>query len=58
MLQKTIIERGAARGFSYKQLWKAKGPLGIEDFRERGLKSGPSYWAFPQHVPPDTEAPQ
>ena len=58
VLQKTIIERGAARGFSYKQLWKAKGPLGIEDFRERGLKSGPSYWAFPQHVPPDTEAPQ
>jgi putative DNA primase/helicase len=58
VLQKTIIERGAARGFSYKQLWKAKGTLGIEDFRERGVKSGPSYWAFPQHVPPETEAPQ
>ena len=56
VLQKTIIERGAAHSFSYKQLWKAKGALGVEDFRERGLKSGPSYWAFPQHVPPATEA--
>jgi hypothetical protein len=39
VLQRTVIERGAARGFSYKQLWKAKDALGIQDFRERGLKS-------------------
>lgn len=57
MLQKTVIERDATRGFSYKQLWKAKDALGIEDLREKGLKSGPSYRALPQHVPSYTEEP-
>ena len=59
MLQKTVIERGAGRGFSYDQLWRAKKTLGAEDFREKGVGAGPSYWALPQHVPTDreTEAP-
>jgi hypothetical protein len=57
-LLKVVIERGATRGFSYKQLWKAKDALGVEDFREKGLKSGPSHWALPQHVPPDTQEPK
>jgi hypothetical protein len=56
--QKTVSERGANRGLSYDQLWRAKRALGVEDFRERGLKSGPSYWALPQHVPPGAERPQ
>jgi putative DNA primase/helicase len=58
VLQKTVIERGAARGFSYDQLWRAKKAVGAEDYREAGLKSGPSYWALPQHVPPEAERPQ
>jgi DNA polymerase len=53
VLQKTVIERGAAKGHSYKQLWRAKDALGVEDFREKGVKAGPSYWALPQHVPSD-----
>jgi hypothetical protein len=55
VLQKTIIERGASKGLSYKQLWRAKEALGVEDFREKGVKAGPSYWAFPQHAPDETE---
>jgi hypothetical protein len=55
VLQKTIIERGASKGLTYKQLWRAKEALGVEDFREKGVKAGPSYWAFPQHVPDETE---
>jgi phage N-6-adenine-methyltransferase len=55
VLQKTVIERGAGRGLSYDQLWRAKRMLGVEDFREKGVKGGPSYWAFSQHVPDDTE---
>jgi hypothetical protein len=51
VLQQTIIERGAERGFSYKQLWRAKDSLGAEDFKEKGVQGGPSYWAFPEHVP-------
>jgi DNA polymerase len=51
VLAKIVIERGAAKGFSYDQLWRAKKMLGIEDFREKGVQSGPSYWALPQHVP-------
>ena len=53
--QKTVIERGAGHGFSYKQLWRAKNALGIEDVREKGVKSGPSYWALPGHAAPEVE---
>ena len=51
VLQTTIVERGAERGFSYTQLWRAKAALGVEDFKEKGVQQGPSYWALPQHVP-------
>jgi hypothetical protein len=56
VLQKTVSERGAAKGFSYMQLWRAKAALGVIDFREKGVKGGPSYWALPQHAPDETEA--
>ena len=55
VLQKTVIERGANRGLSYDQLWRAKKTLGVEDFRGKGVKAGPSHWALPQHVPADAE---
>jgi hypothetical protein len=51
VLQKLVIERGASKGFSYDQLWRAKQTLGVEDFCEKGVQAGPSYWALPQHVP-------
>jgi putative DNA primase/helicase len=55
VLQKTIVERGAERGFSLQQLKRAKKTLDVEAFRKKGLRAGPSYWAFPEHVPPETE---
>jgi putative DNA primase/helicase len=55
VVQKIVIERGNAKGFSYYQLWRAKDALGVVDFREKGVQSGPSYWALPQHVPDETE---
>jgi hypothetical protein len=51
VLQTTVVGRGAERGFNYKQLWRAKDALGIEDFRETGVQSGPSFWVFPEHKP-------
>jgi hypothetical protein len=54
VLQTTVVERGAGRGFSYMQLWRAKDALGAVDFREKGVQSGPSYWALPQDVPAET----
>jgi hypothetical protein len=55
VLSKTVIERGAAKGFSYKQLWRAKDALGVEDFKMKGVQAGPSYWAFPEYVPDEAE---
>jgi hypothetical protein len=43
------------RGFSLDQLRRAKKALGVEAFRKKGLKAGPSYWALPQDVPPESE---
>jgi hypothetical protein len=54
--QKTVIERGAAKGFSYHQLWRAKDALGIVDYKEKGVQGGPSYWALPQRMEPDEPA--
>jgi hypothetical protein len=54
VLQTTVVERGAGRGFSYMQLWRAKEALGAVDFREKGVLHGPSYWALPQDVPAET----
>jgi hypothetical protein len=51
VLQNTIVERGAAKGFSYKQLWRAKDALGFIDYKEKGVQGGPSYWVLPQYAP-------
>jgi hypothetical protein len=53
--QKTVTERGAAKGFNYKQLWRAKDALGVVDFKEKGVQRGPSFWALPQHTPDETD---
>jgi hypothetical protein len=55
VLRNTIVVRGMERGFSLDQLKRAKRALSVEAFRKKGLKSGPSYWAFPQDVPPESE---
>jgi hypothetical protein len=46
VLQTTVIERGAERGFTYNQLWRAKAALGVEDFKEKGVQRGPSFWTL------------
>jgi hypothetical protein len=53
LTQQVITERGAERGFNYKQLWRAKEALGVVDYKERGVKGGPSRWALPEHAPDD-----
>jgi hypothetical protein len=57
VLQTLIIERGAEHGFSYDQLKRAKGALGVRSFkkREAGLDS-PWLWALPQHAPAGAES--
>jgi len=45
VLQTTVVERGAERGISYMQLWRAKAALGVEDFKDE--QRGPSFWALP-----------
>jgi putative DNA primase/helicase len=54
-LRNVMVERGAERDFSLDQLKRAKRALGLKAFKKKGLKAGPSYWAFPEHVPPETE---
>ncbi|MGA7208720.1 MAG: hypothetical protein WBX78_07495, partial [Pseudolabrys sp.] len=56
VLVTVVIERGAAKGFSYDQLKRAKKALSVVAFkmREEGLSS-PWAWALPQHVPPEAE---
>jgi DNA polymerase len=56
VLQKVIIERGAERGFSYDQLWRAKRALDVKAFKRSGENlTSPWLWALPQHIPPDAE---
>jgi DNA polymerase len=54
--QKLVIERGAERGLSHFQLWRALRALGSRPFKQRGeaLDSG-WLWALPQDVPPRAE---
>jgi DNA polymerase len=56
VLQKTVAERGAERGLSYDQLWRAKRGIGAVAFKQRGegLDSG-WLWALPQDVPAGAE---
>ena len=51
-----IKERGAARGFSRKQLYSAKRQMSIVAFKEEGKLHGRWFWALPQHAPPDSTA--
>src|SRR5262249_488886 len=53
-LRNLITERGAERGFSYEQLYRAKTQLKVRAFRKPGEgKHSPWWWALPQDVPPD-----
>jgi hypothetical protein len=55
VLRNTVVFRGAERGFSYDQLYRALQDLGGDSFREKGAKSSPSYWRLPQHNPEEGE---
>jgi hypothetical protein len=46
-----IEERGAAHGFSMRQLVRAKERMGIISFKEEGKFNGRWFWARPQHPP-------
>ena len=55
-LQKTIIERGAVKGFSYDQLRRARDRIGAISWKRRGEKlSSPFMWSMPEHRPADAE---
>ena len=45
-----IEERGAAHGFSRKQLRCARQHMGIVSFKEAGKPHGHWFWALPQHT--------
>ena len=47
----TIQKRGAARGFTKKQLWRAKGLIGISSFKKRTEFDGRWFWTLPQNAP-------
>jgi hypothetical protein len=54
VLQKVIIERGAAKGFSLDQLRRQRGRLGARSFKRRGENlNSPWMWALPEHLPAD-----
>jgi putative DNA primase/helicase len=56
VLTTIIVERGAARGFSYEQLRHAKTKLSVAAFKKRGAgRDAPWMWALPQHAPPEAE---
>ena len=47
----TIQKRGAAQGFTKKQLWRAKGMIGIISFKKGTGIQGRWFWARAQHDP-------
>ena len=53
--QTLITERGAERGFSYDQLYRAKRALGVKAFKPRGEKDASWLWALPQDAPAGDE---
>ena len=56
VLQKIVVERGAARGFSLDQLRRARDPIGARSFKRRGKNlDSPWMWALLEHVPADVE---
>jgi hypothetical protein len=52
---KVVEERGAACGFSMRQLYRAGEKMGVVVFKPKGTFTGPWLWALPQHVPDDVE---
>jgi hypothetical protein len=56
VLQKIIVERGAAKGISLSQLRRARKAVGAVTFKRRGGNViSPWLWALPEHVPDDVE---
>ena len=56
VLQKIIVERGAAKGISLPQLRRARKAVGAVTFKRRGGNViSPWLWALPEHVPDDVE---
>ena len=47
----TIQKRGAAQGFTRKQLWRAKKLIGIISFRKGRGFEGRWFWTLPQNTP-------
>ena len=47
----TIQKRGAAQGFTRKQLWRAKGIIGAVAFKKGMGIQGRWFWARAQHNP-------
>jgi hypothetical protein len=56
VLQKIIVERGAAKGISLPQLRRARKAIGAVTFKRRGGNViSPWLWALPEYVPDDVE---
>jgi DNA polymerase bacteriophage-type len=56
VLQKIIVERGAAKKISLSQLRRARKAIGAVTFKRRGGNViSPWLWALPEHVPDDVE---
>jgi hypothetical protein len=45
-----VYQRGAARGFTKKQLWDAREKMKIVAFKETGKHGGRWFLALPQHA--------
>ena len=45
-----VAERGAAHGFTKKQLSYARRQMRVVSFKEVGKTNGRWFWALPQHV--------
>ena len=56
VLQKIVVERGAAKGISLPQLRRARKAISAVTFKRRGGNViSPWLWALPEHVPDDVE---
>ena len=56
VLQKIVVERGAAHGFNLDQLRRARKTIGAVAYKRCGENlSSPWMWCLPEHVPADAE---
>lgn len=56
VLRNVVVERGAAKGFSLRQLSHARDHIGARSFKRRGENlDSPWMWALPEHIPTDAE---